>query len=131
MRDGSLISDGDPAPVGDVFNKECPGRMIVEHITGRWSTLIIAALKPGPLRFFELRDKIDGVSEKMLSQKLRLLVRDGLIDRTVEPSVPPKVSYELSELGRGVSRPLDGLVRWIAANGHAVLAAQARHDKDS
>ncbi|GAA4540778.1 winged helix-turn-helix transcriptional regulator [Amycolatopsis samaneae] len=123
------MGKGPATPVGDVFNSVCPGRMIVENLTGRWVTLILAALGDGPRRFYELRDKIDGISEKVLAQKLRTLVRDGLVERTVEPSTPPKVSYALTDLGHGVLRPLGALVRWIEDNGSAVLAAQERHDR--
>lgn len=117
--------------VGDVFTDDCPGREIVEHITSRWAPLIVAALRGGSLRFFELRETLDGISEKVLSQKLRVLVRDGLIERTVEPSVPPKVSYELTKLGHGLSEPLQQLVNWIGAHGEEVVAAQQEHDKAS
>ncbi|GAB3895484.1 hypothetical protein GCM10029964_075440 [Kibdelosporangium lantanae] len=76
--------------VGDVYNNGCPGQMIVEHVTSRWAPLILTALGDGTMRFYELRDKIGGISEKVLSQKLRTLVRDGLVARTVEPSTPPR-----------------------------------------
>jgi DNA-binding HxlR family transcriptional regulator len=129
MAGGSLLGAGAPGAESDVFNSECPARVIVEHITSRWAPLIVAALRDGPLRFFELREKIDGISEKMLSQKLRILVRDGLIERTVEPYTPPRVSYALTELGRGLSQPLQQLVDWISAHGDDIVAAQKRHDR--
>ncbi|MBF8189073.1 helix-turn-helix transcriptional regulator [Nonomuraea sp. K274] len=100
----------------------------MEHVTGRWVPLILAALTPGPMRFFELRRRIDGISEKMLSAKLRILVRDGLVERTVEPTTPSQVSYELTELGQGLSRPFAQLVRWISAHTPEVIAAQQRYD---
>ncbi|WP_158893730.1 winged helix-turn-helix transcriptional regulator [Amycolatopsis anabasis] len=131
MRGGSPVSTGAQDPMGDLFNSECPGRVILEHITSRWATLILAALRCGPLRFFELREKIGGISEKMLSQNLRTLVRDGLISRTVEPYTPPRVSYELTDLGRGLTRPLQQLVRWISVNGDEILAAQDRYDQQN
>lgn len=129
MHGGLLVDEGGQTEVGDVFNSACAGRTVVEHITGRWATLILAALQDGPLRFFELRDKVDGISEKMLSQKLRILVRDGLVERTVEPTTPPQVSYELTDLGRGLSRPLQQLVRWITMHTSDVVAAQQRFDR--
>ncbi|RZS44332.1 HxlR family transcriptional regulator [Herbihabitans rhizosphaerae] len=128
MREG-LQASGTASPrEGDVFHSECVGRAIMEDISGRWSTLILAALRDRPMRFFELRDKIEGISEKVLSQKLRVLVRDGLVERTVEPSVPPKVSYALTDLGRGLTRPLGQLVRWIAAHAPEVVAARESYD---
>jgi DNA-binding HxlR family transcriptional regulator len=118
-------------PVGDVYNSECPGHMIVEHVTARWAPLILTALLAGPMRFYELRDKIEGISEKVLSAKLRNLVRDGLIERTVEPATPPRVSYALTELGSSLSQPLQQLVAWINTNGRAILAAQREHDEQA
>jgi DNA-binding HxlR family transcriptional regulator len=114
--------------VGDVYNNGCPGQMIVEHVTSRWAPLILTALGDGTMRFYELRDKIGGISEKVLSQKLRTLVRDGLVARTVEPSTPPKVSYALTPLGTGLADQLQGLIKWIVANGSEILAAQHAHD---
>ncbi|TCO54993.1 winged helix-turn-helix transcriptional regulator [Actinocrispum wychmicini] len=128
MKASELMGWDASTPVGDVYNSECPGQMIVEHVTSRWAPLIVTALLDGQLRFFELRDKIGGITEKVLSQKLRTLVRDGLIERTVEPSTPPKVSYALSDLGESLAQHLTGLFGWIVANGSAILAAQQEHD---
>jgi DNA-binding HxlR family transcriptional regulator len=116
--------------VGDVYDNGCPGQMIVEHVTSRWAPLILTALGDGTMRFYELRDKIGGISEKVLSQKLRTLVRDGLVARTVEPSTPPKVSYALTPLGTGLADQLQGLIKWIVANGSEILAAQRAHDSE-
>lgn len=85
-------------------------------------------LTEGPLRFYELRDQIGGISEKVLSEKLRLLARDGLIERTVEPVIPPRVSYALTGMGCSVANPLRQLMRWVSDHGDEILAAQARHD---
>jgi DNA-binding HxlR family transcriptional regulator len=122
------VEESDARWISDTFHSECPGREVMEHVTGRWVPLILAALTPGPMRFFELRQRIEGISEKMLSAKLRILVRDGLVERTVEPTTPPQVSYELTELGRGLSRPFAQLVRWISAHTPEVIAAQQRYD---
>jgi DNA-binding HxlR family transcriptional regulator len=122
------MDEADAQWISDTFHSDCPGREVMEHVTGRWVPLILAALTPGPMRFFELRRRIDGISEKMLSAKLRILVRDGLVERTVEPTAPPQVSYELTELGQGLSGPFAQLVRWISAHTPEVTAAQQRHD---
>lgn len=106
-------------PERDVFNSDCPARAIFEHITSRWATLIITALHEGPMRFYELRDLIGGISEKMLSQNLRRLVEDGLIERTVTPSTPPMVSYELTVMGRDLAAPLYELRMRIGAHFRA------------
>jgi DNA-binding HxlR family transcriptional regulator len=131
MQAGALMGWDASTPVGDVYDSGCPGQMIVEHVTARWAPLILTALRDGPMRFYELRDKIDGISEKVLSQKLRTLVRDGLVERTVEPYTPPRVSYALTELGVGLSQPLQQLVKWITANGSAILQAQRDHDNQA
>ncbi|QFG23350.1 helix-turn-helix domain-containing protein [Actinomadura sp. WMMB 499] len=114
----------------DVFRRDCPARVVLDHVTGRWGVLVLTALDGGDLRFFELRNRIEGISEKMLSQTLRTLVRDGLVERTVEPTVPPKVTYGLTELGRGIGVPLRGLTGWIREHAAAIGAARAAHDAD-
>jgi DNA-binding HxlR family transcriptional regulator len=117
-----------PDPASDVFNSDCPGRTVLDHVTSRWGVLILASLRERPLRFYELRDRIGGISEKMLSQNLRVLGRDGLVAREVEPTLPPKVSYSLTPLGSGLARPLQGLLDWVAAHTHDIVAAQRDHD---
>jgi DNA-binding HxlR family transcriptional regulator len=119
-----------PAPsVGNCFNRCCPTRAILAHVTGRWGSLVLAAVREsGVLRFSELRDRIEGISEKMLAQTLRDLERDGLLVRTSRPVVPPYVDYRLSRLGEGVAEHVDGLVRWIETNVHGLVHAQRAHD---
>ncbi|WP_280415202.1 winged helix-turn-helix transcriptional regulator [Nocardia carnea] len=114
---------------GDAFNSDCPAREVLDHITSRWGVLILAALGSGPLRFSELAAMIGGISEKMLSQTLRTLVRDGLVGRTVEPSTPPRVSYELTTLGKGLAGSLGQLLDWIRSHATEVVDAQERHDR--
>ncbi|WP_280249575.1 winged helix-turn-helix transcriptional regulator [Nocardia abscessus] len=113
----------------DAFNSECPAREVLDHITSRWGMLILTALGGGPLRFSELHGMIGGISEKMLSQTLRTLVRDGLVARTVEPTTPPRVSYELTPLGQGLTASLLQFLEWIRQHTADVVAAQHRHDK--
>ncbi|MBB4931010.1 DNA-binding HxlR family transcriptional regulator [Lipingzhangella halophila] len=127
------MSIGSEAESGrrDVFNSDCPAREVLDHITSRWAVLVLVALKDGPLRFYELRDRVDGISEKMLSQNLRVLSRDGLLERTVEPTVPPKVSYTLSSIGREGVQHLCELTKWIARTAPEIKAAQERHDRAS
>jgi DNA-binding HxlR family transcriptional regulator len=115
--------------VGDCFNRRCPSRAILAHVTGRWGSLVLAAVREsGVLRFSELRDHIDGISEKMLAQTLRNLERDGLLVRTSRPVVPPYVDYRLTEMGAGVAEHVDGLVRWIETNVRGLVSAQRDHD---
>lgn len=114
--------------MSDAFHRDCPARMVLDHVTGRWGVLVLTAMREGPLRFYELRVKIEGISEKMLSQTLRTLVRDGFVLRTVTPSTPPQVSYGLTALGHGITEPLQALSEWIRDHADGILAAQAAHD---
>jgi DNA-binding HxlR family transcriptional regulator len=101
-----------PAEAGvryDVFHTDCPARDVVDHVTSRWGIWVLISLRSNDLRFYELRDSIRGISEKMLAQTLRALVKDGLIWREVEPTTPPQVTYGLTEFGRNLGEPLTEL----------------------
>ncbi len=113
----------------DVFAKACPSRNTLEHVTGRWGGLTLCALYEGSLRFNELRRRVDGVSEKMLSQTLQALERDGLVHREAQPTNPPRVDYELTPLGRGVAERLVGLIEFVEGRMDDVLAARQRYDE--
>jgi DNA-binding HxlR family transcriptional regulator len=110
------------------LHADCPGREVFNHIASRWGMLVILTLSNGPLRFHLLRDQIEGVSEKMLSQTLKLLARDGLITRSVDPSVPPKVTYELTTLGHEAANPLKQIVDWLGKHIPEIIGAQERFD---
>ena len=112
-----------------VFAKACPSRATLEHITGRWGGLTLCALHEGSLRFNELRRRVDGVSEKMLSQTLHQLERDGLVLRDAQPTNPPRVDYELTPLGHGVAERMMGLVDFMESRMDDVLAARTRYDE--
>jgi DNA-binding HxlR family transcriptional regulator len=113
----------------DVLQARCPSRHALEHVTGRWGTLIMMGLREGPLRFNELRRRVDGVSEKMLSQGLQALERDGFVAREVQSAMPPRVEYQLTALGVQTSDLLKDLVRFLEARMPEVEAAQARYDQ--
>lgn len=93
----------------DVFHTDCPARNVIDHVTSRWGVWVLIALRGKSLRFYELRESIRGISEKMLAQTLRALVDDGLVWREVEPTTPPQVTYGLTEFGRDVGEPLTDL----------------------
>ncbi|MGW0820895.1 winged helix-turn-helix transcriptional regulator [Streptomyces sp. NPDC002845] len=112
----------------DVFARNCPSRGTLEHVTGRWGGLTLAALYQGTLRFNELRRRVDGVSEKMLSQTLHALERDGLVHRDAQPTNPPRVDYSLTPLGREVSERLMALVELVESHMDDVLRARERYD---
>ncbi|WP_175412183.1 helix-turn-helix domain-containing protein [Streptomyces sp. TRM64462] len=112
----------------DVFARDCPSRGTLEHVTGRWGALTLGALYEGSLRFNELRRRVDGVSEKMLSQTLHALERDGLVHREAQPTNPPRVDYELTPLGRDVAERLLGLIHLVEGRMPEVLAARETYD---
>ncbi|MFF2721494.1 winged helix-turn-helix transcriptional regulator [Streptomyces sp. NPDC058011] len=113
----------------DVFSRQCPSRSTLEHATGRWGSLTLGALYEGSFRFNELRRRVDGVSEKMLSQTLHALERDGLVLREAQPVNPPRVNYELTPLGREVAERLLGLIHLVEGRMDDVLAARTRYDE--
>ena len=102
--------------LGQVLSSECPSREILEHLTTKWSVLVLRCLSDGIHRFSELRQRIDGVSEKMLAQTLKVLEKDGFLIRTVYPVVPPKVEYQLTILGSQAAEKLNHLIGWIERN---------------
>lgn len=107
----------------------CPERAIMEHVTSRWGVLVLQALFDGSSwRFSDLRRKLDVVSEKMLTQTLRTLERDGFVHREVKPVIPPHVEYTLTPLGKGAANHLVALAHWIEANHPEVALAQQRYD---
>ncbi|MFD8918805.1 winged helix-turn-helix transcriptional regulator [Streptomyces sp. NPDC059569] len=112
----------------DVFSRQCPSRATLEHVTGRWGSLTIGALHESRLRFNELRRRVDGVSEKMLSQTLHTLERDGLVVREARPVNPPWVDYELTPLGREVAERLLGLIQLVEGRMPEVISARERYD---
>jgi len=114
---------GDPA-----LTAACPIRDVLDRIGDKWSVLILSQLKEGPVRFGVLRRSISDVSQRMLSETLRNLQRDGFVTRTVHPTAPPSVEYALTGLGRSLLEPLDGLVAWSSANHGQVRAARAQFD---
>ncbi|GAA3390387.1 helix-turn-helix domain-containing protein [Streptomyces roseoviridis] len=116
--------------VYDVFAKGCPSRGTLEHVTGRWGSLTLGALHEGSFRFNELRRRVDGVSEKMLSQTLHALERDGLVHREAQPTNPPRVDYRLTPLGAEVAERLLGLIHLVEGRMDEVLAAREAYDAE-
>ncbi|WP_026460612.1 winged helix-turn-helix transcriptional regulator [Schaalia suimastitidis] len=108
----------------DPYNRDCPTRRLLDRIGDRWTVLVIGSLEEGPRRFGELKKAVDGISQKMLTQTLRGLEEDGLVTRTVTPQIPPRVDYELTELGRTLIEPLAGLESWARTHMQEVLQAR-------
>ncbi|MFD5417490.1 winged helix-turn-helix transcriptional regulator [Streptomyces sp. NPDC127069] len=123
-----LKGSGTAKDEADVTRADSLAREIFSDIANKWALLIIEAVGDRTLRFTELRDEVEGISHKMLTQNLRLLERNGLIDRTVHPTVPPRVEYTLTEPGQALRTVVDGMCDWT----HRYLAdlETARHRFD-
>lgn len=113
----------------EVTAQACPLVEVLDHVAGKWSISILVVAARGPVRFTELERSIEGISRRMLTLNLRKLERDGLLTRTVHPTVPPKVEYNLTPMARELHSYLTGLVDW--AERHRGAIAKARTDYDS
>ncbi|MGI5456223.1 winged helix-turn-helix transcriptional regulator [Streptomyces sp. CA-249302] len=114
----------------DVFLRDCPTRAVLELIASKWTMLVLVALEDGrPMRFAELRRRLDGVTSKVLTQTLRALEREGLLTRQVYPTVPPRVEYRLTDLGREVGGLLQSITDWSQANITTIQAARKDFDE--
>ncbi|GAB3880843.1 winged helix-turn-helix transcriptional regulator [Terrabacter terrigena] len=106
-----------------VYSSGCPSRVVLDHVTSKWGTLVLLALSEGePLRWSELRRRAEGVSEKMLAQTLKLLEADGLVSRHARPVVPPHVEYSLTSRGAELAERMVPLMLWIVENAPDILA---------
>ena len=103
---------------------------LLSRIGDKWTVLVVQTLSDGPRRFNELRREIPSVSQRMLTLTLRNLERDGLVSRTVTPTIPPRVDYELTELGQSLQKPICGLATWAMNNVEAIHSAQSRFDAE-
>ena len=103
---------------------------LLQRIGDKWTVLVVQTLGEGPRRFNQLRREIPSVSQRMLTLTLRNLERDGLVSRTVTPSIPPRVDYELTELGQSLRKPISALAGWALDNVDAIHKAQARFDAE-
>jgi DNA-binding HxlR family transcriptional regulator len=103
---------------------------LLSRIGDKWTVLVVATLGDGPRRFNELRREIPSVSQRMLTLTLRNLERDGIVSRTVTPSIPPRVDYELTPLGHSLLKPVTALSDWALENVEAIHSAQSRFDAD-
>jgi len=122
------IPDGGSADSTSVFSQACPSRQALELVASKWALLVIPALAEGPVRNNELMRKIEGISQKMLTQTLKELVRNGLVLRLDRQSVPPHVEYQLSALGQSLSETLIPLDNWAERNHPQLKAARERFD---
>ncbi|HWC24361.1 MAG TPA: helix-turn-helix domain-containing protein [Flexivirga sp.] len=114
--------------IGDGYDPQCPTRVLLDRVGDKWTVLVIGVLAEGPMRFTVLRDRVGGVSGKVLTATLRALTRDGLVTRTAYPTIPPRVDYELTELGRSLQEPLDVIRDWSERHIAAVIAHREKFD---
>ncbi|MFI6981764.1 winged helix-turn-helix transcriptional regulator [Embleya sp. NPDC050154] len=108
----------------DVYSAKCATRQVLDHIAGKWTVLIVDALRDGTMRYTDLSRRIEGVSQKMLTQTLRSLETDGFVLRTVTPTIPPRVDYELTELGRSLGGPIRALREWTETHINEIERAR-------
>lgn len=130
MQEGTETSSGHRAETwrGDVFASDCPTRQLLDRIADKWTVLLLIMLDRGPMRFNALKRSVPGVSQKMLSQTLRQLERDGLVSRTVEAAVPVSVTYALTPLAGALVEALQPMIDWAEVRMPDVAAAREVYD---
>lgn len=116
-RMSALLTDG-------VLSAQCPSRIVLDHVTSRWGVLVLVALSEQTLRWGELRRVVEGVSEKMLAQTLRVLEADGFVHREAFGTIPPRVDYSLTDRGREVTARLLPLMEWITGHAEEILSGR-------
>ncbi|WP_141206370.1 winged helix-turn-helix transcriptional regulator [Streptomyces griseorubiginosus] len=115
----------------DAFIKGCPTNQLLDRLSDKWVSLVVAALSGGPMRYSDLSRKIAGVSPKMLTQTLRTLERDGILTRTVTPAVPVRVDYALTPLGSSLAGLLTAVKTWAETHIEEVHEARERYDTET
>ena len=139
MQEGTANTSGHPQETssrpcetgwaGDVYAKNCPTRLLLDRIADKWTVLLLTTLSTGPLRFNALKRRVEGVSQKMLSQTLRQLERDGLVTRSVEATVPVSVTYAITPLGETLVLALQPVIDWAESRMPLVAQAQTAFDR--
>jgi DNA-binding HxlR family transcriptional regulator len=114
----------------NAFMAGCPSRQVLDALSDKWVTLVLTALADGPQRYSELARRIAGVSQKMLTQTLRTLERDGLLTRTITPTVPVRVDYQLTPLGSTILPVVTAIKAWSEAHIEEIQAARATYDRN-
>ncbi|WP_225848732.1 helix-turn-helix domain-containing protein [Streptomyces sp. HPF1205] len=112
----------------DAYLAACPSRQVLDVLANKWTLLVMGALSGGPVRFGALRRRLDGITQKMLTQTLRTLERDGLVTRTVYPTIPPRVEYAATPLGASVTDLLSGIRVWSEEHIDEILDARDAYD---
>jgi DNA-binding HxlR family transcriptional regulator len=125
-----MVTTAEPALTGrgDLFDPDCPTRLVLDRIGDKWTVLIVLLLSDGPMRFSGLRGRLGRVAPKVLTQTLRRLERDGLVTREVFAEVPPRVEYTLTGLGRSLTKPIAVIGDWAEVNVGQITTAQHVYD---
>jgi len=113
---------------GDLFDPDCPTRLVLDRIGDKWTVLVVLLLSDGPMRFTDLRGHLGRVAPKVLTQTLRRMERDGLLTREIFAEVPPRVEYTLTDLGHSLIEPISVIGDWAEIHVHQITAAQAAYD---
>jgi DNA-binding HxlR family transcriptional regulator len=108
---------------------KCPTRLVLDRIGDTWTVLVLGLFESEPLRFNHIRRQVEGITQKMLSQTLKSLERDGLVTRTAYPTVPVTVEYAITPLGRTLRTSVDGLRQWAETHMSELLVAQTKYDQ--
>lgn len=116
------------ATTGNLFDPDCPTRLVLDRIGDKWTVLVVLLLSDGPMRFSELRASLGAVAPKVLTQTLRRIERDGLVTRQVFAEVPPRVEYTLTELGHSLTGPIAAVGDWAETHVREISAAQRAYD---
>jgi DNA-binding HxlR family transcriptional regulator len=111
----------------NAYLRDCPSRTVLDVLGSKWTVLVVPILAGGPVRFGELRRRLDGITQKSLTQTLRNLERDGLVVRTQYPTIPPRVEYHLTPLGQDAAALLDSLRTWAESHLPEILQSRATH----
>ncbi|ORB56709.1 transcriptional regulator [Mycobacteroides saopaulense] len=123
-----MYDSSQPAWVGNALDPDCPTRIVLDRIGDKWTVLVVVALADCPLRFTVLRERIGGITGKVLTSTLRSMLRDGLVVRTAYATVPPKVEYELTDLGSSLRQPIDELRLWAERHVAHIVRNRDTHD---
>jgi DNA-binding HxlR family transcriptional regulator len=116
------LSHTRPGMTDGIYLATCPTRTVLDHVTSKWGVLVILALEQDSLRWGELRRTVEGISEKMLASTLRTLEKDGFVHREAQATIPPRVDYNLTPLGRELAQRLLPLMDWITDNANEIIA---------
>jgi DNA-binding HxlR family transcriptional regulator len=116
------------ASQGDLFDPDCPTRLVLDRIGDKWTVLVVLLLSDGPARFSELRCQLGRVAPKVLTQTLRRMERAGLVTREVFAEIPPRVEYALTDLGNSLIEPITVIADWAEVNIGRIIAAQTAYD---